>query len=373
MKETRAVYSGTDDYLFISYAHKNGDRVLSVLNELEKRKIRFWYDAGIEAGSNWVRSVASHLKNANAVVLFLSRDFLFHSQNCARELNYAVSEKKEMLCVLLESVSLPEDIAMQLSTVKKIDGEGKTAIEIAEEIAESLGESFVGDGQKGYSRSQKTRKKVNGWRIAAAVFALLLIGFGVLVWALLSQKLPFAGIRTSTVPVQSGTETVEAEVTLFRDALSRDLVIRSLSGEALYLVGDYLVSDVRAVRTVKGEVYLGEDKVSPGQFGATDSFVGKEQICYLMYVMQNASDLSSLGQMTQLKYLDISHNPVSDLSFLSSLENLETLILLDLPPDADYSPLGNLASLKNLTVSLDAAEAVLAVVDGDRVNVIVRP
>ena len=45
-------YSGDEPYLFISYAHKDSERVLPVILSLQEKGFRVWYDEGIEVGSH---------------------------------------------------------------------------------------------------------------------------------------------------------------------------------------------------------------------------------------------------------------------------------------------------------------------------------
>ncbi|MBO4839226.1 MAG: toll/interleukin-1 receptor domain-containing protein [Lachnospiraceae bacterium] len=44
-------YEGGRPYIFISYAHKDCDKVIPVLEDLNRRGYRVWYDDGIEPGS----------------------------------------------------------------------------------------------------------------------------------------------------------------------------------------------------------------------------------------------------------------------------------------------------------------------------------
>ena len=40
-------YNGVEPYIFVSYSHKNCDRVWPVIDRLEKDGYRVWYDYGI--------------------------------------------------------------------------------------------------------------------------------------------------------------------------------------------------------------------------------------------------------------------------------------------------------------------------------------
>lgn len=46
-------YKGENPYIFVSYAHKDKDIVYPVIEELQNRGYRIWYDEGIEASEEW--------------------------------------------------------------------------------------------------------------------------------------------------------------------------------------------------------------------------------------------------------------------------------------------------------------------------------
>lgn len=80
---------------------------------------RFWYDEGIDPGSEWPESIAAHLGRCRVCVAFLSASSLA-SQNCRREINYALSKNKEFLSVLLEPVEMSPGMELQISSYQSI-------------------------------------------------------------------------------------------------------------------------------------------------------------------------------------------------------------------------------------------------------------
>ena len=106
-------------YVFISYAHKNSDLVLPAIRQLQAQGVSLWYDSGIEAGSEWPEFVAEKVLRCEKFVLFISKAYL-QSQNCKRELNFAISRKKEILSVFLEDVELSPGMEMQLGTYQAL-------------------------------------------------------------------------------------------------------------------------------------------------------------------------------------------------------------------------------------------------------------
>ena len=109
-------YEGTQPYIFVSYAHKNDAAVLEIIGTLQSRGFRIWYDEGIEAGSEWPESIASHLERAQLVLAFLSPAYL-QSDNCRKEMHYALTKKKPVINVYLEQTELSPGMEMQIGNL----------------------------------------------------------------------------------------------------------------------------------------------------------------------------------------------------------------------------------------------------------------
>ena len=116
MKTLLRPYEGTLPYLFVSYAHKNDAAVLEIISTLQSRGFRVWYDEGIEAGSEWPESIASHLERAQLVLAFLSPAYL-RSDNCRKEMHYALTKKKPVINVYLEPTELSPGMEMQIGNL----------------------------------------------------------------------------------------------------------------------------------------------------------------------------------------------------------------------------------------------------------------
>lgn len=108
-----------ENYLFVSYAHKNSAVVLPCIEAMRNAGINLWYDEGIQAGSEWPEYIAEKVVSSTKVILFISRAYL-ESQNCKRELNFAISRKKDILSVFIEDVTLSPGVEMQLGTYQAI-------------------------------------------------------------------------------------------------------------------------------------------------------------------------------------------------------------------------------------------------------------
>ena len=52
-------FHGADKYVFISYSHDDQDRVLPIIDEMEQRWVRLWFDKKIPVASYWHKMCAS--------------------------------------------------------------------------------------------------------------------------------------------------------------------------------------------------------------------------------------------------------------------------------------------------------------------------
>ena len=109
-------YTGSEPYVFISYAHADEQAVGSVLENLERNGVRFWYDDGIKAGSEWPEYIAERLALADTMIAFVSNAYAA-STNCRKELHYAVSKGIRTINVFLEDADLTPGMALQIGNI----------------------------------------------------------------------------------------------------------------------------------------------------------------------------------------------------------------------------------------------------------------
>ena len=107
------------DYVFISYSHKDSDRIHPLIRRMIDDGIGIWYDNGIDPGTEWDENIAMHLQECTGIIAFLSDNYLA-SDNCRDELNYARDLGKERLLIYLENVELPAGMAMRLNRLQAI-------------------------------------------------------------------------------------------------------------------------------------------------------------------------------------------------------------------------------------------------------------
>lgn len=106
-------------YAFISYSHRDSDRVIPVLDRLEQRGVAIWYDQGIEVGSEWPEFIAQALVGAQCVIVFITPNSVA-SQNCRREINFAISKGIDVVAAYLEPTELSPGMELQLNTLQAL-------------------------------------------------------------------------------------------------------------------------------------------------------------------------------------------------------------------------------------------------------------
>ncbi|MGN0261319.1 MAG: toll/interleukin-1 receptor domain-containing protein [Eggerthellaceae bacterium] len=106
-------------YAFISYSHRDSDRVVPVLDYLKQRGVAVWYDQGIEVGSEWPEFIAQALVGAQCVIAFITPNSVA-SQNCRREINFAISKGIDVVAAYLEPTDLSPGMELQLNTLQAL-------------------------------------------------------------------------------------------------------------------------------------------------------------------------------------------------------------------------------------------------------------
>ena len=112
-------YEGKEPYIFVSYAHRDSAAVFRLVEQLNERGYRIWYDEGIEPGSEWPEYIANHLLGAEMVLSVLTPNAV-NSVNCRREINFALSKNKPVHTIHMEEMELPVGLELQLSSQQSV-------------------------------------------------------------------------------------------------------------------------------------------------------------------------------------------------------------------------------------------------------------
>ncbi len=96
-------YTGNEPYIFLSYAHRNIEKVFPLIRILQNAGYRIWFDEGIDPGTEWADNIAQHLESARYLMACMSREYL-ESTNCCDELSFARQKGLPILIIFLEPV-----------------------------------------------------------------------------------------------------------------------------------------------------------------------------------------------------------------------------------------------------------------------------
>ena len=160
MNERIPAYEGREPYIFVSYAHKNSDMVMPIIDSLYNDKYRVWYDEGIAPGSEWPKNIEDHLKQATVVVVFVSKESL-ESLNCENEIVNSNPNKRKVIQYSLDG-------SMHSKLV-----DCDTCVDY-NELKKYLNNELIGDGISGYKHEIGKVKNGNYWT-GLIVFAFILI------------------------------------------------------------------------------------------------------------------------------------------------------------------------------------------------------
>lgn len=157
-------YEGEEKYIFVSYCHKDKASVFPIIEQLAKDGYRIWYDEGIDPGSEWPETIASHLDKCEICIAFITENSM-NSHNCRREINFALLKKKNFISIILEDLQMPLGMEMQLSATQSIfkfklpsENEFYDKLHKTKILAECLGkpdESIIVSKASDYDESEK--------------------------------------------------------------------------------------------------------------------------------------------------------------------------------------------------------------------------
>ena len=94
-------YKGEEEYLFVSYSHRDCDKVYKVLDALHDMKYRIWYDESCEVGNDFRDELRERIRKSSGVLLFVSKSSM-NSPFCGMEILTAKEYGKKLFPIFLE-------------------------------------------------------------------------------------------------------------------------------------------------------------------------------------------------------------------------------------------------------------------------------
>ncbi|MBR4445258.1 MAG: leucine-rich repeat domain-containing protein [Solobacterium sp.] len=352
----RAVpYEGSEPYIFVSYSHKDTDRVLPVICAMKEAGYRIWYDEGIDPGSEWPESIAQHLANAAVCMFFLSANSLA-SKNCRREINFAISHDLGFLSVVLEDAKISLGLELQISSYmflqrykyrseeqflrKLMDVELlQPCRDVPEVIETTPSEPSPAPEKTKKPKAKKTRKssgKKPAWRIGLVIAALVI---GLFVWH----------------PWTSGSDGVKVTIDDTEYRIYSQAHIKEASID---------VQDIQKLERIEkmSSLIFSDCTFESGSLEELNNITQLNTV--EMHHCTNVNTLAFANAMTNLHTLQITECAIND-SILSSVQFSEKMKTIDLSGNSltllpDLSACVNLASLNirnNQITSLDPMAA----------------
>ncbi|MDR0746740.1 MAG: toll/interleukin-1 receptor domain-containing protein [Helicobacteraceae bacterium] len=159
--------------VFVSYAHKNSEIVLPVIESIIDRGYSVWYDKGINLAATWTDEIAQAIINCEIVVAFISKEFAA-SKYARNEIEFALSISKRVIPVYLDDMSvLPPGLALGLSATQGVVDK-TDAYEIANQVCAGL--EFYAVRKQREEMARRKRNRRISMLAAIAVFFIALIG-----------------------------------------------------------------------------------------------------------------------------------------------------------------------------------------------------
>jgi hypothetical protein len=108
-------------YAFISYASADQERVLPLVDALQRAGVAVWLDrAGIRGGASYGREIAGAIKGCAALVLMAS-PLSLASRNVRQEIALAWEYERPYVPLLLEPVAIPDDVKYWLTAAQWVE------------------------------------------------------------------------------------------------------------------------------------------------------------------------------------------------------------------------------------------------------------
>jgi len=120
-------FDQNEAYVYLAFCPKDAERMEPVICALRERGVRLLQNE--ETEENCV--VAHHLKNAHAVLFFLSEEAIKAEQMVAK-VDFAIRQKKVLVPVFLEEIQLPLGIQLRLAPLSSVHGYRCSAEELAD-------------------------------------------------------------------------------------------------------------------------------------------------------------------------------------------------------------------------------------------------
>jgi hypothetical protein len=112
-------YEGNDPHLFVSYVHTDRLQVYPIIDYLDKKGIKIWYDEGIPISENWRDIIVDNIEKCSGFLVFITPN-VNTSEYVRKEINFALKRKKRFFAVYLKDTKLPASLEFELDEIQSM-------------------------------------------------------------------------------------------------------------------------------------------------------------------------------------------------------------------------------------------------------------
>jgi len=195
-------YKGDEPYIFVSYSHEDTEIAFPGVQWLRDQGFNIWYDEGISPGASWREEIAESILGCDLFIIIISPRSA-HSDNCLKEVNYALEQGRPILAIHIESTQLSPGLALALSDRQAI---------LRHEITQEQYRDKILSGVRGHIQQSSsfaptvstTIANKNSWPmvISAGVVTLAILVVGFLLYTKPSEEIvdsaPSTGVEAQS-------------------------------------------------------------------------------------------------------------------------------------------------------------------------------
>ncbi|MBN1412538.1 MAG: toll/interleukin-1 receptor domain-containing protein, partial [Spirochaetales bacterium] len=126
-------YTGDKPYLYISYSHKDMEKVYAIISRLYMSGFHIWYDEGLERDQNREKTLGEAIRNCGQFIVFVTPDSI-KSTNVKNEITLAIMEERNVVPVYLMETTLPNNMKVIFDTLISLKVTGMSPETIYQKI-----------------------------------------------------------------------------------------------------------------------------------------------------------------------------------------------------------------------------------------------
>lgn len=113
-------YEGEEPFCFISYSHEDSESVYAILDQLNQRNFRIWFDDTMEIGDDFRKELREKIASCDAFIVFISENSM-NSKYCGMEIITAHQLGKRIYPVQLDEYTVvPSALQLILDTLQHV-------------------------------------------------------------------------------------------------------------------------------------------------------------------------------------------------------------------------------------------------------------